>query len=76
MYGLCKQKQAPKRLKVGRDCTDEEIEEMFGPIVGKNSYRYNHTSDEELCKQVERMWMILHQKTMVSSSRFINCSKA
>ena len=27
-----------------------KVEEMFGPLVGKNSYRYNHIGDEELCK--------------------------
>ena len=75
-YGSCNRGQTPKHLKIGRDYTNAEVDEMFGPLVEKHSYCYNHTGDEELCKRVERMCMILHQNTVVPSSCFINCSEA
>jgi len=41
-YGLCNEGPSLKRLKIGRDVTEAEVEKLFGPCNGKNYYRYNY----------------------------------
>jgi hypothetical protein len=74
--GLCNKGLSSKRLKIAHNCIELEVEKMFGPLEDKNLYKYNFIDNEELIQKVERMWMNIHQKTMVPSSRFINCSEA
>lgn len=76
VYGLPNRGKSPKKLKIGRDCTEAEVERWFGPVNGKNAYHYNHFDDEETCKEIERIWMICHQKTVVPGIRCINKAEA
>ena len=75
-YGLCNKGPSLKRLKIGRDVTEAEVEKFFGPCNGKHSYRYNYREDERITKEVERLWMICHQRTVVPSNRNINKAEA
>jgi hypothetical protein len=38
-YDLCYLGMSPKQIKLPRDCTKEEIEKCFGPIVNKNGHQ-------------------------------------
>lgn len=75
-YGLCNRGLAPKRLKYGVHITEQEVEDMFGPKVSANGYRYSWSEDEEFVKKVERLWMITHQRTSVPNTRLINVAEA
>ena len=75
-YSLSNKGPSLKRLKIGRDVTEAEVEKFFGPCKGKNSYRYNYRDDEVVIKEVERLWMICHQRTVVLYNRIINKAEA
>ena len=75
-YGLSNKGPSLKWLKIGRDVTEAEVEKFFGPCSGKNSYRYNYHEDETIIKEVERLWMICHQWTVVPYNRSINKAEA
>jgi len=72
VYGLLNRGKSPKKLKIGKDCSKAEVERWFRPVNGKNAYHYNHHDDEDFCKEIEKIWMICHQKMMVLGIRTIN----
>jgi len=39
-YDLCFLGMSPKQIRLLKDCTKEEIEKCFGPIVNKNGHQY------------------------------------
>lgn len=69
-YGLHASGISPKQLK-GEDCSEEELESFFGPVVNKNGHRYMFLNDEALIAEIERLWMIVHQNNLVLASRMI-----
>ena len=75
-YGLSNKGPSLKRLKIGRDVIEAEVEKLFGPCNSKNSYRYNYREDEVFIKEVERLWMIFHHQTVVPSNCGINKAEA
>jgi hypothetical protein len=62
-YNFCNTCINPKRLKIGKDYIDEELQALFRPNNNKNGYQYLFSEDEKLIKQVEELWMIVHQHT-------------
>ncbi len=71
-YDLSCERLSPKRVKMLRDTTLEEINKFFGPIVNKNTYSYEFTKDPIFIEKVERLWMVVHQKACVPASRLIS----
>lgn len=69
-YGLSIEGPNPKSLTAG-DVSEAELEGFLGPTINKNGHRYMCVNDEELIKQIERMWMVVHQKSGVLSNRLI-----
>ncbi len=65
-----------KRVKVLKDITLEKINKFFGPIVNKNGYNYEFIKDLVFIKKVERLWMVVHQKACVPTSRLISLGMA
>jgi hypothetical protein len=61
-------------LKLNVHVSEEEVESLFGKKVGGNGYRYANSEDEEFVKNVERRWMICHQRTSVPKTRLVNIS--
>jgi hypothetical protein len=69
--GLC-----PKRIKVPRDVTLEDVSIVFGQVANRNSYSYVHCENPELIVKVERLFMIVHQKPSVPATRIISLGMA
>jgi len=65
-----------KRVKVPRDITLEKIRKFFGLVTNKNGYSYEFTKDPIFIKKVERLWMVVHQKACVPTSRLISFGMA
>jgi hypothetical protein len=59
-YNLCNLGMSPKQIILLKDCTKEEIEKCFGPVVNKNRHRYTKCLNLKLIVKVERLWMIVH----------------
>jgi hypothetical protein len=53
----------------------KEIEKLVG-LVNKNGHHYIDCSDPKLIAKVERLWMIVHQKPYVLTSRIIKLGMA
>ncbi len=51
-----------RHIRMPRDCTKEEVEKLFGPVVNKNGDCYMECTNPKILAQVERLWMITHQK--------------
>ncbi len=75
-YDLCSIGLSPKQIRIPKDCTKEEIEKCFGPIVNKNGYRYTECSNLEFIATIEKLWMIVHQKPHVLALRTISFGMA
>jgi hypothetical protein len=45
-------------IKIGKHLKEADIEEIFGPYINRNGYRYAHSDDEALITQVETQYMI------------------
>lgn len=71
-YGLAYLGGGPKSLKEGVDYSEEEMVAFYGPMIGKSNYRYTDCSDESVLARTEFLWMVLHQKSMMLSSRQIS----
>jgi hypothetical protein len=69
-YDLCSISLNLKKIRIPKDCT-KEIEKCFGPIVNKNGYRYTKCSNLEFIATIEKLWMIVHQKLHLLTSRTI-----
>jgi len=67
-YGINNQRIAQKRLKIGKEIEEEEVEALFGPC-NCNGYRYCHNEDEALISRVKTLWMIMHQRTQHSNDQ-------
>jgi len=76
VYSLSNRGRSPKKLKIGKDCSEAKVERWFRPVNGKNAYHYNHHDNEDVCKEIEKIWMICHQKTVVLGVHTINKAKA
>ncbi len=63
-----------RHIKLPRDCTKEEVEKLFGPIVNKNGDCYMECTNPKIFAQVERLWMITHQKPYILFSKVITLS--
>lgn len=75
-YGLSNEGLNPKRLKIGVQLEEVDVESLFGPCINRNGYRYCHKDDEELIREVESKYMICHQRTWLPSTCIINKSEA
>jgi hypothetical protein len=67
-YGINNQRITQKRLKIGKEIEEEEVEALFGPC-NHNGYRYCHNEDEAFISRVEALWMIMHQRTQHSNDQ-------
>lgn len=75
-YGLCSVGLSLKQVRLLRDMTEHEVHEVCGPIVNKNGYGYMFCEDPELIAKVENLWMIVHQKPHLPTSRLISLGMA
>ncbi len=64
----------PRYIRLLRYCTKDEVEKLFGPIVNKNGHCYMQCTNLEILAQVERLWMITHQKPYIFFSKVITLS--
>ncbi len=53
-YDLCSIGLSPKQIRIPKDCTKEEIEKCFGPIVNKNMYYYTECLDPKLIAMIKK----------------------
>jgi hypothetical protein len=63
-------------LSIGKDCTKEEVQALFGPYNTKNGYCYYFSDDEKFIANIENLWMIVHQQTQLPNTRLINKAEA
>jgi hypothetical protein len=68
---LCFEGLSLKPIRVFRDITLKEVSRIFGPIVNRNGYGYMHNEDPDFIPKVKTLWMIVHQKPYVLTSRLI-----
>jgi hypothetical protein len=70
-YGHSLEGLSPKRIRIPRNVTMEEIHKCFGPIHNRNGYSFVFNENLEIITKVESLWMIIHQKMCVLASRII-----
>jgi hypothetical protein len=70
-YDLCFEGLCPKCIKVSKDVTLEDVLNNFGQVVNRNGYNYVHCENLELVVKVERLFMIIHQKSCVPATWII-----
>jgi len=70
------QGQCSKSLKIPRDLQDSNVEGIFDVAVNKNGYKYMECDDLELKVHIENLWMIIHKKTWLPTSRLISIAMA
>jgi hypothetical protein len=75
-YGLSSKGPSLKCVRVPQDITLKEVSKFFGPIVNRNGYSYVHIEDPNFIKKVETLWMVVHQKPYLPTSRLISLSMA
>lgn len=71
-YGLSCAGINPKHLKQLEDYMEENLWWYLGPMVNKNGHRYMFLKDEEAVTKLELLWMQIHQKHCMLSSRLIS----
>jgi hypothetical protein len=71
MYGLVCVGFSPKAIKVPKDTSLEEVSKIFQPIINKNGYNYMFPEDPKCIEEIELLWMIVHQKPYLPTSRLI-----
>jgi hypothetical protein len=77
VYDLNNIRPCPNILKLKFDYSKEEFwNQLFGPTINKNGYKYCFSDDEKLIKHIKEQWMVMHQHPKVLSTRMINKSKA
>ncbi len=54
----------------------EEVHKVFGPIHNRNGYSYVFNEDPAVIAKVEGLWMVIHHKPFVPSSRIISLGMA
>jgi hypothetical protein len=65
-----------KGVRVPRDITLKDVNKKIGPIVNRNGYSYVHIEDPNFIKKVKTLWMVVHQKPYLPTSRLISLSMA
>jgi hypothetical protein len=75
-YDLCSKGLNPKCIKIPRKIIVEETHKYFGPMHNKNGYNYVFSEDPKMIAKVEGLWMVIHQKPHVPSSRIISLGMA
>jgi len=63
-------------LKVPRDFQDSNVEGIFGVAFNKNGYKYMECDDPKFIAHIENLWMIIHTKTWLPTSRLIPITMA
>jgi hypothetical protein len=71
-YGLVCEGFSRKAIKVPKDISLEKVLKIFGPIVNKNGYNHTFPGDLKYIKDIELLWMIIHQKPYLLASRLIS----
>jgi hypothetical protein len=61
-----------KRTMILRDLTTKEVSKKFGPIQNKNGHNYVHNEDLVLITKVERLWMLVHQRACVPTTKMMS----
>lgn len=72
IYGFSSKGMKPKRVRIPKDLTIEEVSNFFGPIHNKNGHNYVHSEDNVLIAKVERLWMFVHQQAFVPTTRIVS----
>jgi hypothetical protein len=62
----------PKHVKVPRDISLEDITNIFVHVANKNGYNYEFTKDLVFIEKVKKLWMVVHQKPYLPTSRSIS----
>jgi hypothetical protein len=75
-YDISAQGLSPKHVKVPKDIAKKYIFKLFEPLANKNGYNYVHTDDPKFIEKMESLWMIIHQKPYVPTSRLISMGMA
>ncbi len=65
-----------KYVKVPRDITLEEVNNIFGPVMNRNGCSYVHNDDPNFIKKVKTLWMVVHQKPYLLTSMLISLGMA
>ncbi len=71
-YKLSSKGKSAKRIKISRDVIVEEVAKYFRPIQNNNGYNYIFNEDPLFRTKVERLWMFIHQKRCVLSTRIMS----
>jgi hypothetical protein len=45
---VCNKGLSPKSVRIRKDLEEKEMEQLFGPSLIMNIYRYNYSNDEQL----------------------------
>jgi hypothetical protein len=75
-YDISVQGLSPKHVKVPKDIAEKDIFKLFGPLANKNGYNYVHIDYPKFIEKMESLWMIIHQKPYVPTSRLISMGMA
>ncbi len=75
-YDICLEGLNPKCIRIPRKIIVEEVHMYFGPMHNKNGYNYVFSEDLKVIAKVEGLWMVIHQKPHVPSSRIISLGMA
>lgn len=75
-YGLSFEGSSLKYVKVPRDITLEEVNNIFGPVMNRNGCSYVHNDDPNFIKKVKTLWMVVHQKPYLLTSMLISLGMA
>ncbi len=70
-YEFCLEGVSPKKVRIPRDVTMEEVHKFFGLVHNKNGYIYVFSEDPTMIAKVESLWMVIHQNPFVFTSRII-----
>ncbi len=75
-YDFSAQGLSPKHVRVPKDIVVKYFFELFGPLANNNGYNYVHIDDPKFIEKVESLWMIIHKKPYVPTSRLISMGMA
>jgi hypothetical protein len=65
----------PKHVQMPKDLmTKEDVAKYFGLVHNKNGYSYVFCEDPMFIEKVETLWMLIHQKRCVPSTRLVSLS--
>lgn len=74
-YGFTCEGIHPQQVKVPKVINLEEISKVFGQAINKNGYSYVHSNNLKFIKK-NLLWMVIHQKPCLLSSRLISLGMA